>query len=106
MGLTNVWQLDAPSLRGTHMLLHKHSQFLITGELGNIWLGRMVQVGTMEKVANIAVFCFLLLCRFVERVAYKDSGICCLPNKGIMLLLHNTSTIFILYCTTTPVSLV
>ena len=42
MWLTNVWQLDAPSpqLRGAHKLLYKHSQFVITGELGNIWLGR------------------------------------------------------------------
>ena len=50
--------------------VYKHSQFLITGELENIWLGTNGVGRNMEKVANIdlvvVVFFLLLLCRFVE----------------------------------------
>ena len=70
-------------LHGAHMLLYKHSQFLITGELGNIWLGRNGAGRNHGEGCKHSFFCFLLLCRFVERVASKDSGISCLPNKGI-----------------------
>ena len=70
-------------LRGAHMLLHKHSPFCnyrgarkhLVRENG---AGRNHGEGCKHTC-----FCFLLLCWFVERVASKDSGISCLPNKGI-----------------------
>ena len=73
-------------LRGAHKLLYKHSQFLITGELGNIWFGRNGAGRNHGEGCKHSCFFFcyfLLLCRFVEWVASKDSGISCLPNKGI-----------------------
>ena len=94
-----LMQLDAPLYHFVALICSciNIAHFVITGELGNIWLGRMVLVGTMEKVANIPVFVFCCCADLLSEWLQKTQVFPVYPIKELlMLLLHNTSAIFIL----------
>ena len=62
---------------------YSHSQFIITWELDNIWLGRNGADRNNGEGCNRS-FSFFFVCFLCWiYVASKDSGISCLPNKGI-----------------------